>query len=145
MNKDYVLSAAAVGFGAWMFNTATHFKAKAAFWPKIVAGAIILMGIVIALTALYEARVGKGAAAGKAKKAPPSYTRVLAIIALMLAYFFAFQKTGYIIPTFAMICGISVILGYRNWKVMVPTALIISVGLYFAFTRLFGVHFMGLY
>ena len=115
MNKDYVLSAAAVGFGAWMFNTATHLKEKAAFWPKIVAGAIILIGIVIALTALYEARVGKGSTAGKAKKAPPSYTRVLAVIALMLAYFFAFQKTGYIIPTFAMICGISVILGYRNW------------------------------
>ena len=44
-----------------------------------------------------------------------------------------------------MMLATSVTLGYRNWKVLIPTDLLISIGLYLAFTQLFHVRFMGLF
>ena len=56
-----------------------------------------------------------------------------------------FQYIGYTIPTFLMIAGTAFTLGYRNWKVMIPTALAVSICLYLAFTQLFNVRFPGIF
>jgi hypothetical protein len=39
----------------------------------------------------------------------------------------------------------SLTLGYRNFKVLLPTALLVSIGLYLSFTQLFHVRFMGIF
>ena len=74
-----------------------------------------------------------------------SYKTVALIVVYLFAYYFLFQYVGYVIPTFLMMLATSVTLGYRNWKVLIPTDLLISIGLYLAFTQLFHVRFMGLF
>lgn len=143
--KDIGLGAVSVAFGAWLFYMATALKSGAAFWPKIVASVIIILGLIIVGTALVPHTKNSEGGSSKTEKAPPQYLKVLEIIVLMMAYYMAFQQVGYTIPTFCLIVGTAFILGYRNWKVMIPTALIISVCLYLAFTKLFGVHFPGVF
>lgn len=128
---------------------AANLKSGAAFWPKIVAGTIILLGAIImvmgVLTYTYAKKQSSGKMAAATAKVKPRYLQVLTVIAVLIIYYFAFQYIGYTIPTFLMICVTSIILGYRNWKVMVIIALLISAGLYFAFSNLFGIRFPGIF
>ncbi len=39
----------------------------------------------------------------------------------------------------------SVTLGYRKWKVLIPAAVFVSIGLYLAFTQVFNIRFMGMF
>lgn len=142
--KDIGLGAVSIAFGAWVWYMASALKKGADFWPKIVAGAIILLGLIILIMAVLEVRRGPSAGAKKAK-ATPQYLQVAEVAAVLLGYYAAFQYVGYTIPTFLLIFLTALILGYRNWKVMIPTALIASVGLYLIFTRLFGIRFPGVF
>ena len=60
-------------------------------------------------------------------------------------YYFAFQTISYTISTFLLMVATSVTLGYRNWKVLIPTTALVSIGLYLAFSQLFNVRFMGMF
>lgn len=131
-------------FGAWMFFMATKLKSGPAFWPKIVASGIMILGVIIFATALIKLKT-EGEPQEKKAKNPPQYGKVLIVIGILIAYYFAFQYIGYTIPTFLMIAGTAFTLGYRNWKVMIPTALLVSIGLYLAFTQLFNVRFPGVF
>lgn len=145
--KDVGLGVVSLAFGIWMFVMAAQMKSGPAFWPKIVAaGIVVLGGIILAMGIMQISKEKKtgGQAAGK-EKAKAQYGKVLAVIGVLAIYFFAFQAIGYTIPTFFMICATSFVLGYRNWKVMLPTALIVSVGLYLSFTKLFGINFPGVF
>lgn len=145
--KDVCLGAVSLAFGIWMFVMAAQMKSGPAFWPKIVAAGIIILGGIILVMGIIQVSKEKksGGQAAKKEKAKPQYGKVLAVIGVLAIYFFAFQTIGYTIPTFLMICATSFILGYRNWKVMIPTSLIVSVGLYLAFTKLFGINFPGVF
>lgn len=143
--KDMGLGIISVAFGAWMFYTANRFESGPAFWPKIVAVGIIILGVIIFLTALVQTRRTVGApvaeATEKSPKAKPQYLKVLAVIIVLAVYYFGFQYFSYTISTFLLIAITAFILGYRNWKIMIPTSVIVSIVLYIAFTRLFGIHF----
>lgn len=142
--KDMGVGVFSIAFGAWMFFMATKLKSGPAFWPKIVASGIMILGAIIFITALIQLKK-EGKAQEKKAKTPPQYGKVLIVIGILIAYYFAFQYIGYTIPTFLMIVGTSVTLGYRNWKVMIPTALLVSICLYLAFTQLFNVRFPGVF
>ena len=141
--KDIGLGVVSVAFGAWMFFAATKLKSGAAFWPKLVAAGIILLGVIITVTAIKSVRSKKTAPEKKTSLA--QYLNVLEVVALLFAYYFGFQIIGYTIPTFLLIAGTALILGYRNWKALIPTAAIVSVCLYLAFTYLFGINFPGVF
>lgn len=147
--KDVGLGIVSLVFGIWMFAMTTQMKSGPAFWPKIVAAGIIILGGIILVMGIMQVCKGKkaGSQAAKAEtaKTKPQYGKVLAVVGILVLYFFAFQVVGYTIPTFLLICATSFVLGYRNWKVMIPTALIVSVGLYLSFTQLFGIHFPGMF
>lgn len=146
--KDIGLGAIAIAFGAWMFFAASQMKSGPDFWPKIVAAGIIILGAVILAGGLLQMKKqGAWTEAEREKRAKDKaqYLKVLAVVAVLIAYYFAFQYIGYTIPTFLLITATAVILGYRNWKVMIPTALIVSVALYLAFTNLFGIRFPGMF
>lgn len=145
--KDLGVGAVAVAFGAWVYYMTTTMKAKAAFWPRIVAYGIIILGVIILINAVLGLRKEKAAPAKekKAAKEKPNYLRVLAIIAVLIIYYFLFTKFSYTIATMLLMISTSAILGYRNWKVLIPTAVILSVVLYLAFSQLFHVHFPGIF
>ena len=142
--KDMGVGAVSVLFGAWMFFMATKLKSGPAFWPKIVAAGIEILGVIIFVTAFVKLRT-EGEPQEKKAKAPPQYGKVLIVLGILIAYYFAFQYIGYTIPTFLMIAGTAFTLVYRNWKVMIPTALAVSICLYLAFTQLFNVRFPGVF
>lgn len=145
--KDLGVGAVSVAFGAWIYYMTTTMKAKAAFWPKIVAGGIIILGVIIIANALLDMRKVKSnpPQTSKKPKEKPNYPRVLAIIVMLVIYYFLFTRFSYIIATILLMIGTSAILGYRNWKVLIPTAVITSVLLYVAFSQLFNVHFPGVF
>lgn len=151
--SDFTLGGLSVVLGGWILYMTTTMKAKAAFWPKIVAYGIILMGAIIVIQALLaftkqrkkEKAAGQAKEATQAPKAGANIGRVVMIIALLAAYYFGFQYFSYVVSTIVLIAGTSVILGYRNWKVLLPTAVIISITLYLAFSNLFHIHFPGIF
>ncbi len=141
--KDIILGSVSVGFGAWVYYIASTLKKKAAFWPKIVAAGIIILGLIILVMGILNLRNKKAGAQKKLSKEQANYLRVLAVVALMVIFYFIFKYVSYILAAFILMVGTSVVLGYRNWKVLLPTACIMSVGLYLAFSQLFNVHFPG--
>ena len=144
--KDMGLGVAAIAFGVWMFVSAMKLKSGPDFWPKIVAGGIILLGVLIFAMGFINLQKEKKEEKAPAKeKAKPQYLSVAAVMAVLVVYYFAFQTIGYTIPTFLMIGATAYILGYRKWKVLIPTSLIVSIALYLAFTKLFGIRFPGMF
>ena len=70
-----------------------------------------------------------------------SYLKVAAVIGLLVVFYFVFQYVSYILATVILIVGTSVLLGYRNWKILIPVAVVMSVALYLVFWKVFNVHF----
>lgn len=144
--KDLGVGVASLAFGAWIYYVSGSLKAKSAFWPKLIAGAIVLLGIVILAVSILELiKDKKTGAKDKPAKAKPDYLRVALITALLFAYYFGFQYFSYTISTFLLILSTSVILGYKNWKVLLPSSLLVSIGLYIAFSQFLGTHFTAMF
>ena len=144
--KDLGVGVASLAIGAWIYYVSGSLKAKSAFWPKLIAGAIVLLGIVILAVSILELiKDKKTGAKDKPAKAKPDYIRVALISALLLAYYFGFQYFSYTISTFLLILSTSVILGYKNWKVLLPSSLLVSIGLYIAFSQFLGTHFTAMF
>lgn len=144
--KDLGVGVASLAFGAWIYYVSGSLKAKSAFWPKLIAGAIVLLGIVILAVSILELMKDKKTGAkDKPAKAKPDYLRVALITALLFAYYFGFQYFSYTISTFLLILSTSVILGYKNWKVLLPSSLLVSIGLYIAFSQFLGTHFTAMF
>ena len=144
--KDLGVGVASLAFGAWIYYVSGSLKAKSAFWPKLIAGAIVLLSIVILAVSILELiKDKKTGAKDKPAKAKPDYIRVALISALLFAYYFGFQYFSYTISTFLLILSTSVILGYKNWKVLLPSSLLVSIGLYIAFSQFLGTHFTAMF
>lgn len=144
--KDFGVGVASLAFGTWIYYMSGSLKAKSAFWPKLIAGAIVLLGVVIVVFSILELMKDKKTGAkDKPAKAKPDYLRVALITALLFAYYFGFQYFSYTISTFLLILCTSVILGYKKWKVLVPSSLLVSIGLYVAFSQFLGTHFTAMF
>lgn len=138
-----------LGIGAMVLGVATmvyflSIPPKSAFYPRIISAAIIVLGLVITFKAV------RAAGTGPVKPEQPgakkiSYGSVALITAYLVIWYVAFQYIGYTIPTFLMIVAASATLGYRRWKILIPTALLVSIGLYVAFSQIFNVRFPGVF
>lgn len=138
-----------LGIGAVVLGMATlvyflGLPGNAGYYPKLISIAIIILGLVIALNAV---RALKTVSAKEEKPGGKTiaYPAVMLIIAYLAVYYFAFHKFSYTISTFLLVMATSVTLGYRKWKILVPVAALMSVGLYLAFTQVFHVRFMAMF
>jgi len=121
---------------------------RARFFPRLVTGLIIFFAACVCIASIYRIVIDRKSAASEAKGASKKqvmYGNVFAVFVILLAYYFLFQIVGYIIPTILLIASTSLVLGYRNWKVMAITSTCIAVGLYLTFTTLFGTRFPGIF
>ena len=139
-----------LGIGAIALGIATlvyflNIPPKSAFYPRMISIAIILLGLVITFNAVKAMKAAPVQPEQPAAKAHISYSSVGLIIAYLFVYYFAFQIIGYTIPTFLMIIATSTTLGYRKWKILIPRALLVSIGLYLAFSQVFNVRFPGVF
>ena len=140
--KDCGLGVGAIVLGIAAFVYFQGLPGAAGSYPKLVSAVIVILGILIVAGSF---RTAKKEEQEQKEKKNISYKTVALIVVYLFAYYFLFQYVGYVIPTFLMMLATSVTLGYRNWKVLIPTDLLISIGLYLAFTQLFHVRFMGLF
>ena len=96
--KDIGLGVVSIGFGIWVLTVANELKKKAAFWPKIVAWGIIILGAIILLTGIYhlvQERKASGKQSSQVKAETKAelikYAKVGGIILLLVAFYFLFQ------------------------------------------------------
>lgn len=139
-----------LGIGATLLGIATmiyffSIPAKSAFFPKMISSAIIILGLVITFNAVKAMKAAPEKPGQSAPKKEIAYGSVGLIVAYLFIYYFAFQYVGYTIPTFLLIMATSVTLGYKKWKILIPSAVFVSVGLYLAFTQVFNIRFMGMF
>ncbi|QAT48928.1 tripartite tricarboxylate transporter TctB family protein [Caproiciproducens sp. NJN-50] len=150
--KDSVLGLFCVLLGIIVFAGSLSLSSGAAFFPKITAAVIAVLGVLIFADALKEGEVQPAAAEAKVpgvkeekKAAAPEYKKVALILGLLFAYCAALQWVGYIIPTILFVLACSFTLNYRKVKVILIAAACLSIGLYFMFSMGFNVRFPGLF
>ncbi len=139
--KNMIIAISSIIFGIWMYYTASQLKSGPDFWPKIVAAGIIILGAIILSWVFTDKKKEENSSENKGNI--KDYFNVIAVVFLLVVYYFAMQIVGYTIPTFFLINGTTFILGYRNLKVTCITSLIITIVLYLSFTHLFGINFPG--
>jgi hypothetical protein len=143
---DFGLGIGAVILGIITMVYFLGLPGKAGYYPKLISGAIIILGIVIILNAVKAMK--KSAPADpeqNASKKKISYPSVALIVLYLVIYYFAFHTISYTLSTFLLMTATSLTLGYRNWKVLIPTTALVSIGLYLAFTMVFNVRFMAMF
>lgn len=143
--KEFSLGVGAVILGIATILYFLSIPPKSAYYPRMISAAIIVLGVVIAFNAIKNRKPVPPKADKSETEKRISYGSVGLIAVYLIIYYFAFQYIGYTIPTFLMIMAASVTLGYRKWKVLLPTAILVSIGLYLAFTLLFNVRFPGVF
>lgn len=116
---------------------------NAGYYPKIISIAIIVLGAVITLGGVRHMKYTPVQEKPSGKTI--SYGTVALIVAYLAVYYVAFHRFSYTISTFLLVMATSVTLGYRKWKILVPVAVLISIGLYLAFTQVFHVRFMAMF
>ncbi len=150
-NKDIGLGIASIALGIAAYLASSTFPTGtsadtlgAAFFPRLVAVIVMILGASIIIGALRKKEDEK-AAGKKAASRSNSYGRVAAIIALLFVYYFALTNIGYISSTFLLITVGAYILNYKNIKVILVTSAFISAGLYLLFTKVFYIRFPGIF
>lgn len=149
--KDLSLGIISILIGSYVLLYIGSMKPGPAFFPRIVAFTIIGLGAIIAIMAAGKLIKGKkklptsAPAVEKPPKQKVQYTKVIAAIGCLLVYCFLLDIVGYTILTALLIMAISLILGYRNLKVMIPTAVVFSITLYLVFSMVFHIHFSGIF
>ena len=116
----------------------------AAFFPRLVAVIIIILGASIIIGALPKKEDEK-AAQEKTTSKSISYGKVMAIIGMLFGYYFLLTNIGYIFSTFLMIAVGAYILNYKNMKVTLIVSACISTTLYLVFTKVFYIRFPGIF
>lgn len=149
--KDIGLGIASIVLGIAAFLGSSTFPTGtsadtlgAAFFPRLVAVIVMILGASIIVGVLREKEDEKAAGERAASKSI-SYWRVTAIIALLFIYYFALTNIGYISSTFVLIMAGAYILNYKNIKVTLAVSACISVGLYLLFTKVFYIRFPGIF
>lgn len=149
--KDMILGIASIVLGVAAYLGSSRFPTGtsadtlgAAFFPRLVAVIVMVLGASIIIGALRKKEDEK-AAGKKAASKPVSHRRVIAIIALLFVYYFALLNIGYISSTFMLIMVGAYILNYKNIKVTLIVSSCISIGLYLLFTKVFYIRFPGIF
>jgi len=145
--KDLGLGIGTIIMGILLLIYFINIPAEPGFFPKIVCCCTVLVGITITIRTLIQLKSHAQRLAEKpeGKDENISYKSVSLITAYLFVYYFAFQYIGYIIPTFLLIVMTSVTLNFRKWKVLIPTALSVSVCLYVLFSAIFNIRFPGIF
>lgn len=153
LKKDIGVGVVSIAIGAWVVFYTQSLRAGPAFFPRLAGIILMLVGAILAGISIMKlmktkekvlTEEEKAAEKDAWKKQAPSW-RVFAVFGCLIAYYILIEYVGYTLPTFLTICAVAIILGYRKWKVLVPTSLLVSVGLYLAFTMVFDIKFPGFF
>jgi putative tricarboxylic transport membrane protein len=114
-------------------------------WPSTFPKMLSVMGIVVGLIVLLGIEASTGAKEPSATDI--NYRRLqdyklgqaLTLLAFMVLYALALRPIGFLAATTLFLVGGMVVLGERKWHVMVPTALIAAVGVWYLVQQVLGI------
>lgn len=117
---------------AWAASSG--FPGEARVFPQLVMGMLAIAG------AVWFAKAVRRSVGTHADAAPREggRLRLVAIIALTLAYILAIIAIGYFVPTMIYIPAVAAILGSRAWHWIVLAAVLYCVSIYVVFVLLFA-------
>jgi putative tricarboxylic transport membrane protein len=101
------------------------------FFPFLVGFGIIALSLIL----LMQGWLGRGTA----PKAYGRWQRPLIMVAGLAVYSVILDPLGYVLSTIFIAALTLRILGVMSWKVIGASSLVLSVSVYFLFTRLLGV------
>ncbi len=101
--------------------------------PNICAILLIVLSIPLFISGWRKRKLGIAKTVEFDKKGV-----VLSIVTVlaMICYYFVVFIIGYIPTTIVLITGLMILLGQRNWKLIVPCAILIPIATYFFFSKL---------
>lgn len=100
------------------------------YYPKIVAGVLLLLGVAVAWRSRREAR-----AAPASNRHPNARLRIAAFIALLAAYALLLPRLGFVAAGCLGLLAAFWIAGERRVRLILPLAVLVPLMLYFFFLK----------
>lgn len=101
------------------------------FFPRLMAAVLGLLGAILFVrghTRERNLRDGEGFVVDGGET-----LRVAGAAAILIAYLALLETIGYLLLTPLALVALCVFLGYRNWRVLLPTAAVFTVLVYYGF------------
>lgn len=131
------------GYTAWftMDDALAPFMRRNPIWPSTFPKVLSVLGIVASMIIML------GLEKGEKKTAEIDYRRLtdynlgqaVLLLGLMVAYAIFLRPAGFLLSTSAFLVLGSVILGERNWKVMVPVAAVATFIVWYLVQEVLGI------
>ena len=132
------------GYAAWftMDGNLAPFMRRTPIWPSTFPKVLSVLGIIATTIILL------GVEKGEQKEADIDYRRLteyhlgqaILLLALMVAYALCLRPMGFLISTSAFLILGSLILGERNWLVMLPVALAATFAVWYLVQEVLGIY-----
>jgi putative tricarboxylic transport membrane protein len=138
---EALLPASLVLYGAYvMWNSLTRMTyynyARGApgpgFLPFWLSVGLVVLGSILAFRALRPANVAPASAWPDA----PARRRILLVFSSLVVTLLVFERLGFVVTMAAFMIVVGFGLGLRSWIVLLPTSLLVAVGLYALFSWL---------
>ncbi len=101
-----------------------------AFFAIVNGGFLIFCGLVL----LVQSLVGKSAGSKPAEE-PPALSRLLAVFFLLVVYVIGLRALGMVVSSVVMIMVMGLVLGYRNFRLLILIALVFPMVIYVLFEK----------
>lgn len=132
------------GYTAWftMDDALAPFMRRNPIWPSTFPKVLSVLGVIASMIILF------GFEKGEQSKSDIDYRRLgeynllqaVLLLALMTAYALCLRPVGFLFSTTAFLILGSVILGERKWHVMIPTALIATLVVWYLVQQVLGIY-----
>ena len=132
------------GYAAWftMDGNLAPFMRRNPIWPSTFPKVLSILGIIATLFVLF------GVEKAEQKTPDIDYRRLgqyhlgqaLTLLGLMVAYALCLRPLGFIASTSLFLILGSVILGERNWKVMLPLSVSATFGVWYLVQEVLGIY-----
>lgn len=108
-------------------------------WPKIVSGAIILLGAILLIRSLIAGHENSASAEESANDGLQSWIRIGVIAALMIAFFFSIPFLGMPLASIIVILAYALLVKSRRPIIMSLTAIVLPLMIYGFFNHVASV------
>lgn len=121
-----------LAFGIWMRISTLSFQKRDATFPNMIAYVTIVIAVI---DLIFELRKLDH----KDRFKGVNFIRLVACLAVMFLYVFLLKKIGFLLDTI-LLCGFTMwILGYKRWKILIPSAIGIALVVFGVFYGLMNV------
>lgn len=111
------------------------------FWPKIITIGLAVMGLILTIQGLVRL-FGERAVKKRKKenattltKKRSTFLRPAGIGFGLLVYYALVEPLGIVVSSIMALLGFALIYGERRWKILIPVAVLLPIGLYYFFVK----------